>query len=58
MDTATYEIKQGRKWKTVRATSMKALNEYCKANGFSDWRMCGMMSRNEIVSSKEVEIVA
>lgn len=56
--TQVYEIKKSRKWEKVRATSMKAISSFCKENGFKDWRMVGMMSRGEMVESKNLEVVA
>ena len=58
MNTQVYEIKKGRKWETVRATSMQAINTYCKDNGYNDWRMCGMMSRSEMIANKNLKVVA
>ena len=58
MTIAVYEIKKGNRWIMVRATSMKALDTYCKNNGYSFWRMCSMMSRVETVASKSLKIVA
>ena len=56
--TAVYEIKKGRKWTKVRATSMNAIDTYCDENGYSDWRMVGMQSRAEIAENENLEIVA
>jgi len=56
--TSVYEIKQGRKWSRVRATSMKALNNWAKENGVSDWRMVGMMSISETKESQSLTVVA
>jgi hypothetical protein len=53
-----FEIKIGKKWSKVRATSMSAVNTYCKENGISDWRMVGMMSRAEMEASKMIPVVA
>lgn len=53
-----FEIKIGRKYTKVRATSMSAINTYCKENGIADWRTVGMMSRAEIEASKSLKIVA
>jgi len=58
MKTQIYQIKKDRKWETVRATSMKAISNYCKDNYYSDWRMVGMMSRTEMISNKDLKIVA
>ena len=58
MATRVYEIKKGRTWSKVRASSMKNLSDYCKSNGISDWRMVGMMSRAETIESQKLEIVA
>jgi hypothetical protein len=58
MTTQVYEIKIGRKWNKVRATSMAALNAYCKENNIPDWRMVGMMSRAEIKESESFKVVA
>ena len=57
MKTQVYEIKKGRKWFKVRATSMTAINEYCKENNFTDWRMVGMQSRSEMAENQNLEIV-
>lgn len=56
--TKVFEIKKGRKWFQVRATSITAANQYCKDNGYSDWRMVGMMSRAELAASQTLKIVA
>ena len=56
--TSVYEIKTGRKWSRVRATSMKALNDWVKENGVSDWRMVGMMSISETKESQSIKVVA
>ena len=53
-----FEIKIGRKYTKVRATSMSAVNTYCKENNIADWRMVGMMSRAEIEASKALTVVA
>jgi hypothetical protein len=53
-----FEIKIGRKWSKVRASSITALSTYCKENNISDWRMVGMMSRAEIEASKTIPVVA
>jgi hypothetical protein len=53
-----FEIKIGRKYTKVRATSMSAVNTYCKENGISDWRMVGMMSISEMEASKMLPVVA
>ena len=58
MTTQVYEIKIGRKWNKVRATSMKALNAYCKENNISDWRVVGMMSIAEMEESKSLKVIA
>ena len=58
MKTAVYEIRQNGKWKRVRATSIKALNDWGKENGVSDWHMVGMMSRSEMEESKTLMVVA
>jgi hypothetical protein len=60
MDNATkrFEVKIGRNWKQVRATSMAALSAWAKENGVSDWRMLGMASRLEIERSLTWEVVA
>lgn len=56
--TQVYEIKKSRTWEKVRATSMKAISNFCKENGFKDWRMVGMMSRSELSESKNLKVVA
>lgn len=56
--TKVFEIKKGRTWTKVRATSISAINAYCKENNFSDWRMVGMMSFSETEESKGLPIVA
>ena len=48
-----FEIKKGRKWTMVMASGMSAINNYCEENGYSDWRMVGMMSRSELAIAKE-----
>lgn len=43
-----YEVKVSKfNWRYILADSMKAIDTYCKENNFSDWRMVGMMSREE-----------
>lgn len=54
----TFEIKIGRSWERVRATSIKALSDWSKENGVKDWRMVGMMSRSEMESAKNLKVVA
>ena len=56
--SSVYEIKIGRKWSKVRATSIKALSDWSKENGVSDWRMVGMMSKSEAEESKSLKVVA
>ena len=56
--TKVFEIKVNSKWSKVRATSIKALSDWTKLNNVQDWRMCGMMSRREIVESQSLEVVA
>ena len=56
--TKVFEVKIGRSWEKVRATSMKALNDWGKENGVKDWRMVGMMSRSEIEEIKSLKVVA
>jgi len=56
--TKVFEIKIGRNWEKVRATSMKALNDWAKENGVKDWRMVGMMSRLETIESQKLKVVA
>jgi len=56
--TTVFEIKKGRKWSKVRATSIKALSDWSKVNNVSDWRMVGMMSTSEIIDSRKLEVVA
>ena len=58
MSLALFEIKIGRNWERVRATSMMALNNWGKENGVKDWRMVGMISRIEIIESKKLRVVA
>ena len=53
-----FEVKIGRTWNKVRATSIKALSDWCKENGVKDWRMMGMMSRSEMIEAKNLELVA
>lgn len=55
--TQVYEIKIGREWKAVRATSIKAISDYSKKINAKDWRMAGMMSRAEMIESKNLEVV-
>ncbi len=43
-----YEIKKGRKWYPAKSESMQTVNNYCKENGYSDWRVLGMVSRIEM----------
>ena len=58
MKTQVYEIKKGNYWEMVRATSMKAINDFCKDNNdVTDWRLCGMMSRRDLQLSKNLIIV-
>lgn len=43
-----YEVKISKfNWQYVLAESMAAVDAYCKENSLSDWRMVGMMSREE-----------
>lgn len=56
--TKVFEIKIGRNWEKVRATSMMALNNWGKENGVKDWRMVGMMSRVETIESQKLRVVA
>ena len=56
--TKVFEIKIGRTWKKVRATSIKALSDWSKENNVKDWRMVGMMSRSETLESQSLEVVA
>lgn len=56
--TQVYEIKINRKWSKVRATTMLALDTYCKENSIKDWRMVGMMSIAETKESQSLKIVA
>lgn len=56
--TQVYEIKKGRNWEKVRATSINALSRWAKENNINDWRMMGMMSISEIIKSKDLIIVA
>ncbi len=58
METKVFEIKIGRKWSRVRATSMKSLSDWAKENNVSDWRMVGMMSISETIESKSLKVVA
>ena len=53
-----FEIKIGRTWKRVRATSIKSLSDWSKENNVKDWRMVGMISRLEIKESQNLKIVA
>lgn len=55
---AVFEIKIGRTWKKVRATSIKSLSDWSKKNNVKDWRMVGMMSRTEKLKSQSLEVVA
>ena len=44
-----YEVKISKfNWQYVLADSIQAVDAYCKANGLKDWRMVGMLSRDEI----------
>lgn len=52
-----YEVKINRSWSKVRATSMIALNEWCKKIGITEFRSVGMMSRAEIAESQSLTIV-
>lgn len=56
--TGVYEVKIGNRYKQVRATSIKSLNDWCKENNVSDWRMTGMMSRAELLQSQNLIIVS
>jgi len=56
--TKVFEIKIGKTWTKVRATSMKALNDWGKENGVKDWRMVGMMSISETAASQSLKVVA
>lgn len=56
--TNVYEIKNGRKWTKVRATSMMALNNWAQENKIIAWRMVGMMSIAETRESQDLKVVA
>ena len=56
--SSVYEVKINRKWSRVRATSMKALNDWAKNNNVTDWRMVGMMSISETKESQGLKVVA
>jgi hypothetical protein len=56
--TAVYEVKINRKWSKVRATSMKALNDWADQNGATEWVMVGMMSIIETAASQNLKVVA
>lgn len=53
IDMKFFEIKNGKNWELVQASSMMAINKFCKNNGYTDWRMCGMMSRTELENNKK-----
>lgn len=55
---SVFEIKKGRKWEQVRATSIMALDTWCEENNIKDWRMVGMMSRAEQLASENLDVVA
>ena len=56
-ETNIYEVKVDRKWIKVRATSMIALNKWCESVGITEWRMCGMISIEELEWSKTLTVV-
>ena len=54
-----YEIKIKKKWVYARAESMIVLNELCKRNKLiTDWRVCGMMSRSELLKVKDAKHIS
>lgn len=53
-----YDIKKGRKWQRVRASSMIALNNWAMANGYTYWVLVGMQSREELANNKNLPFVA
>lgn len=52
-----FEVKQNGKWSKVQASSMIALNNWADQNKVSNWRMVGMMSRQEMSDSKNLPFV-
>lgn len=57
-NTNVYEVKKGRKWSKVQATSMLGLDKWCAENGYSEWRMVGMQSIAELAENKNLPVVA
>lgn len=55
---ALFDVKIGRKWSKVRASSIQALSKWAKENNVIDWRMVGMRSRQEMLDDKSLPIVA
>jgi hypothetical protein len=55
---SVFDVKINRRWKRVRATSIMALAKWAESNGNLNWVMVGMMSRAEIILSKNLEMVA
>lgn len=52
-----YSIKKGKSWTRVKATSMKALNNFCNENGFTDWRTEGMRSLSQMKQDENLQII-
>jgi hypothetical protein len=57
--TKFFNIKKGRKTTTVQASSFKAIDDYCKQNGYSFWVLVGMQSIEQLeFNKKNAPIVA
>jgi hypothetical protein len=56
--TFVYEVKINGKWSKVRATNMKALNDWTISMNIKAWRMVGMMSIAETRESQNLTVVA
>jgi len=52
-----FEIKIGKTYKKVTASSILVLNSWCEKNNISYWRMIGMQSRSEIEQNKRLDFI-
>jgi hypothetical protein len=55
--TKVFEVKIGRTWSKVKATSIIKLSDWANSNNVSDWRMIGMQSRSEMENNKNLNLV-
>jgi hypothetical protein len=47
-----YEVQVVSSYVVVKAESMQQCNDLCIEKGFRDWRVCGMMSRTQMIQHK------